>query len=486
MSLAIVIPLLIILGTFTYFEYHHLRSAMLNNLSLIAAQAGLMVENNLRQQMLRMDFAGMQQMLDSVNESQDIRTIYLLDTSGKVIFAPQGKNVGLQLDKSQAGCQPCHRLPGPARKNSVVVSAADGSSVFRSMTPIKNSPACNSCHNPQQPLIGLLLIDISTAPLVDSLNKQLGESLAWWSATILAVLIVVNLVLNHFVLKRLKGFASAFSEMRQGVMPSPLPVQQADEIGDLASAFNAMSRQVENRQRENQALSESLHKQSIQRGELLKRLISAQEDERKRVARELHDELGRSLSGLSLHTEAMMRFFKSDPERANMQLEQVKRLIVETSNQMRRLIMALRPSVLDDLGLAAALRDYTNQLFKDTPIRHSIDANRLEERLPPEIETALYRTFQEALNNISRHANATRVDIELARDDATFTGSIGDNGQGFDPKTIQIEEESQRGLGILGMQERVEQCGGHIEIQSNPGKGTYIYITIPLKDTCHE
>ncbi|MFU8772757.1 MAG: sensor histidine kinase, partial [Anaerolineales bacterium] len=255
-----------------------------------------------------------------------------------------------------------------------------------------------------------------------------------------------------------------------------------DEIGQLASAFNMMTEQVEARNTEIRELSDKLQHQSSQRGELLKQLITAQEDERKRVARELHDELGQSLSGIALQTEVIKKHIPESNHKANRHLEQTRQLINETATQMHDMILALRPSLLDDLGLASALNAHAERLLAGTGIAYDLDTSRLKDRLPPNLETALYRIYQEALTNIVRHASASEVKMTLTCQNGTFEGEILDNGDGFEPGSQQLNANGRRGFGLLGMQERVAMLNGHFEISSAPGKGTRLRIQIPLKE----
>lgn len=481
-TLGVVLPLLLILGSFTAIEHKRHQESLLANLALLAAQSGQVIEDNLRQQMVKVDFEGVQSLIDSISARGDFSIVYLLDPQGKVTFAPQGKDVGLQLDNDQPDCQPCHRLSPADRPKSVIITEAGGQRVFRSMNPIENDPQCTRCHDPRERLIGLLLTDISMALVEASLAAQLRESLLWNAATILATVLVVNLALSRFVLRRIEKMAAAISDLGKGRPPAPLPENQSDEIGRLAGMFNVMAQQVEARNAENQALSEGLQRQSAQRGELLKRLITAQEDERGRVARELHDELGQVLGGLALRAEAIGRFIQTDTHRALEQIGQVRALIAEATDRMYDLILALRPSALDDLGLAAAIRAHAERLLAEKGIAFEMDASQLTGRLPPEVETALYRTFQEALSNVVRHAQASRVRISLASRDGAFEGEIVDDGRGFSPQNIRPNGDSPRGLGLLGMEERIAQCGGRVEIASRPGEGALIHISIPLSE----
>jgi signal transduction histidine kinase len=484
-TLSVVLPLMVILGSFTIIEYVRQREAVLANLSILASQTGEVIENSVLHEMLSRNLGGLQSTLDAIGGGEMIHDLYLLDTSGRVVFAPEGEGVGLILSNRDPTCQPCHRLPAAERPSSIAVALPGGQRVFRSMNPIENRPACQECHAPDQRLLGLLLTDISMAPLEAPLAAELRENLLWWVATILVTVLVVNVALSRFVLRRLEGLTSAITLLRQGQLTSPLSEGEPDEIGQLSSAFNGMARRVETRDAENRALAESLRRQSVQRGELLKRLITAQEDERKRVARELHDALGQPLAGLALRVEAMERLIESDPENALEQLEQISALSARTADRMYDLILDLRPSALDDLGLAAALHAHAEKLLAGSGVGFTLDDSGLRDRLPQELETALYRTFQEAMSNIVRHAGAQHVRVTLVRRDGVFEGEIRDDGRGFDPQAVNLDGKASRGLGLLGMRERVMQCGGQLEIISKPGSGTRLRIQVPLEEIAY-
>jgi signal transduction histidine kinase len=479
-TLSVVLPLVLILGSFTTIEYARQREAALRNLSLLASQTGQVIEDSVQYEMLSRNLAGVQNTLDAVGRGETVQAVYLLDISGRVVFASDDKIVGVVMSNRDPTCQPCHRLPAAGRPSSIVVTLPEGRRVFRSMNPIDNRTACQVCHDADERLLGLLLTDISMAPFEARLAADLREHLLWWVATILVTVLVVNLAISRFVVRRLEGFAAAIADLRQGQLPSPLPEMEPDEIGQLTSAFNVMARQVEARDSENRALAESLQHQSVQRGELLKRLITAQEDERKRVARELHDVLGQRLAGLTLRAEAMERLITSDPDRALEQLDQIRTLSTQTTDRMYDLIFYLRPSALDDLGLTAALRAHADSFLAGTGIDFTLETRDMTDRLPPELETALYRTFQEALSNVVRHAGATWVRVVLVQRDGFFEGEIVDDGRGFDPHVVDMDGRSPHGLGLLGIRERVTQCGGELEIISRPGSGTQLRIHIPL------
>ena len=481
-TLGVVVPLTLILGIFTIIEASRHREVELYNLTLFAAQSGKVIESSLRHAMLESDFSQVQMILDSIGDAGEFRVVYLLDNEGKVIFAPHGEGVGDRLDNTHPSCQPCHKLSAEARPASVVVKDNEEQRVFRSMYPIKNAPDCMACHDPEKPIIGLLLTDVPVAPIEGVLAADLRENLMWWVGTILITVLVVNLAMSNIVINRLQSLAQALTGFGQDQLDLRLPADDPDEIGQLSEAFNKMSQRIEDEVAENHDLSDHLYRQSKQRGELLKYLISAQEDERKRVARELHDDLGQSLGALALQNEAIEHLIDSDPEGAINQLNLTRDLITDTTDRMYELILGLRPSTLDDLGLVAALKSHAEKYLNGSGIHFEINTDGLVGRLEPELETTLYRIYQEALNNVRRHSGATEVSISISMHDGILESVIQDNGDGFNLDDLDSNQAPPHGWGLLGIRERVNQWGGQAEITSQPGNGTMIRLRIPIPE----
>ncbi len=480
-TLGVVVPLTLILGIFTIIEASRHREIELYNLTLLASQSGKVIESSLRNAMLESNFSEVQMILNAVGDAGEFRVVYLLDSEGKIIFAPHGERVGDRLDNTHPTCQACHKLPPEARPSSVVVTD-DNQRVFRSMYPIKNAPECMICHDPDQPIIGLLLTDIPFTKVESALAAGLRENLLWWVGTILVTVVVVNLALSNIVINRLQRLAQALVGFGQDQLSIRLPADDPDEIGQLSEAFNNMSQRIEDEVAENRALSDHLYMQSKQRGELLKHLITAQEDERKRVARELHDDLGQGLAALALQTEAIEQLIDSDTEAAINQLNLTRDLITDTTDRMYELILALRPSTLDDLGLIAALQSHAERFLNGSGIIFELNAAGLTNRLEPEMETALYRIYQEALNNVRRHSGAKRVSITMTMQDGFLKSEIQDDGRGFDLRMLDSNEDSPHGLGLLGIKERVSQWDGTVEIITKPGSGTLIRLRFPIAE----
>jgi signal transduction histidine kinase len=480
-TLGVVVPLTLILGIFTLIEASRHRDVQLHNLTLLASQSGKVIESSLRNAMLESDFSEVQRILDAVGDAGEFRVVYLLDSNGKIIFAPHGEGVGDRLDNSHPTCQACHELPPKDRPSSVVVTE-DDQRVFRSMYPIRNAQECMACHDPEEPIIGLLLTDIPFATVESALTADLRENLLWWLGTIFVTIIVVNIAMSNIVIIRLQKLALALVGFGQDQLSLRLPADDPDEIGQLSVAFNNMSKRIEDEVAENRALSEHLYTQSKQRGELLKHLITAQEDERKRVARELHDDLGQSLIALALQSEAIEKLIDTDTEGAIHQLNLTRELITDTTDRMYELILALRPSTLDDLGLVAALRSHAERFLSGSGITFELNAAGLTSRLEPEMETALYRIYQETLNNVRRHSGAKKVSITISMSDGYLMSEIQDDGRGFDLSRYDSGKNDHHAWGLLGIRERVSQWGGKVEIITKPGSGTLIRLRFPIAE----
>jgi signal transduction histidine kinase len=207
-------------------------------------------------------------------------------------------------------------------------------------------------------------------------------------------------------------------------------------------------------------------------GDALRRVVEAQELERRRLARELHDQTGQELTGILLGLKAVEEAL--DPEALARAIAAVREQVVETLHDVRRLAVELRPKVLDDYGLVAALERLAQTVAEQTGLAFDLEAQLGDERLPSEIETALYRMVQEALTNVVKHGQAGRVSIILARSQGSVTAVVEDDGRGFE--TDRIYE----GLGLDGMRERLALLGGRLKIESRPGAGTTLAGEVPL------
>lgn len=242
-----------------------------------------------------------------------------------------------------------------------------------------------------------------------------------------------------------------------------------DEIGDLADAFNVMIAALAKADEE-RAERDQLRLQYVNG------VIAAQEDERKRIARELHDSTSQSLTSLLLGLRALGDGCEQSDIRQH--AEELRIIAGHTLEEVHALAIQLRPSVLDDLGLPAALERHIADCRRRYSLGIDLAIQGLDgHRLPPQVETALYRIVQEGLTNVARHAQATTASIFIERRDHVVRAIIEDDGQGFDPDTVN---KTDGHLGLYSIRERAELLGGKLIIESETGKGASLFIEVPV------
>src|SRR3954453_6152539 len=206
----------------------------------------------------------------------------------------------------------------------------------------------------------------------------------------------------------------------------------------------------------------------------VRRVVQAQEAERSRLARELHDETGQALTSILLGLKPLEEALADHPARAA--LAELREHVVGALQNVRRLAVELRPAVLDDFGLVPALERLTDSFAEQSDIRVDFHSALGETRLPSEVETTLYRVVQESLTNIVKHANAHNISVSIAPRGSTVAAVIEDDGVGFDQRAVRGE-----GVGLLGMRERLSFVDGRLEIESRPGAGTTIVAEVPVQ-----
>lgn len=232
---------------------------------------------------------------------------------------------------------------------------------------------------------------------------------------------------------------------------------------------------------ENARLYEQVQEKEEVRGRLLERVVAAQEEERKRLARDLHDQTGQRLTALAMGISSVDELLDRNPTLARQRLKELETLSEGAIDDLRQFVSDLRPALLDDLGLVAALRQIAKQIEEHGSVSVQYNVTGRRRRMSSQIETVLYRIAQEALNNTVRHAKATEITIDLHFNDHAVVLTIQDNGRGFEPTSILKPQAQVRAWGLLGMQERVGLVGGNFEIESAPGRGTRLVADIPLE-----
>ena len=271
----------------------------------------------------------------------------------------------------------------------------------------------------------------------------------------------------------LNGMSGAMRRFASGDFFRPVVVENRDELGELAHSINQAGQDLVRLQKATLAQERA---QALQ--ERIARVILAQEEERRRISRELHDGLGPSFAAVGNRIRACQTMVRIDPDAAQRELEEVASNLKGNVQKVRELIHGLRPLALDQLGLAGALGQQVEQFGHQTGIRASLDSPD-DVPLDTLTEITVFRIIQECLVNVQKHAGATQVDVSLHLNETSLEARVRDNGRGFDPGDVAAGSEGT-GMGLLSMQERAELLGGSVSVHSSPGAGSEVVLYVPL------
>lgn len=288
------------------------------------------------------------------------------------------------------------------------------------------------------------------------------------------------------VVRPIRELTDASSRIAAGALDTPVLSRRDDEVGELARSFDSMrvklKAHLEERQRWEEELEGKVRERTREVNWLLGKVISAQEEERKRIARELHDDTAQALATLLVGIQTADEALPPSAAEAKDALDRIKPQATRALEEMRKMILDLRPSALDDLGLASAIRWYAETSLEPAGVAVSCTVSGREKRLPGPLETALFRMAQEAINNVARHADARRARLQVRFADSQVVIDVEDDGKGFDVEEVVASSDETRGLGLLGMKERAALFGGRVQIESTPGRGTRVHIEVPVQD----
>lgn len=315
----------------------------------------------------------------------------------------------------------------------------------------------------------------------------------------------VTLLLTRNLVKPVRGLTTACSSIAEGNLDVPLPERGPGEVGMLGDAFdtmrlrlkssldeihtwnNELEQLVDERSQElrqsREALLEAntdLQKSEATQRELLQKVITAQEEERRRIARELHDETTQALAALSVGLETALQAPAATPEDVQARLRPMKTLASHVLHELQRMIQDLRPSLLDDLGLVSALDWYVEARLNGNGTSVSWEITGPEQRLPTHVETTLFRIAQEAISNVAQHAGAEHLRVSLEYLDDKVVLEVEDDGCGFDTDEASFRPPGAGGYGLLGIRERVNLLHGRLAVESEPSGGTRIWVEIPM------
>jgi two-component system sensor histidine kinase UhpB len=312
----------------------------------------------------------------------------------------------------------------------------------------------------------LVALTLFAASLAAGLDLTVSDQR--WSFLILALAIVLTLCVNMWMLQRRFAPLERLIRRIEGIDPTepaghhlPAEGDPVEEIDKLSRSFNLLLERIEDERRRSGTLA-----------------MRAQEEERRRLARDLHDEVNQALAAVSLRLAATAEH--APPEFAA-ELAETQRLASQAMQELLGLARELRPSALDDHGLRAALETQLKRFSARTGVEARLETAGDPDSLADVVQTAIYRVAQEALTNVTRHAGATVVELVVAEDDRGVELRVSDDGRGFDPAVLPHVKSLTpgRGLGLIGMAERARLVGGELDVRSAPGGGTTIALRVP-------
>jgi signal transduction histidine kinase len=376
----------------------------------------------------------------------DVRYVFVISTQGEILAHTFGS--GFPLDLISANSVLPH-----AFQNTIELQTDEGI-VWDVAVPIFDGKA------------GTTRVGVSeqnVRAMITTLTSQLMITIIG----VLAISLLAAMLLTWILTRPILGLVDATQAIAKGDFSPRVQRWANDEIGDLAVAFNQMTTEL-GRVEEIRQEQESLRRQ------LLEGVITAQEDERRRISRELHDSTSQSLTSLKVGLRTLEAACACPESRD--QFKNMRNVVTQTLENVHTLAIQLRPAVLDDLGLEAALQRY----LEDWQEHHRISVDYLvhlgNQRLPEEVETTVYRIVQESFTNISRHAEAQSVSVLVELRNGDVITVVDDDGKGFD----RSDSSSGGRLGLLGIKERAELLDGSLKIETAPGRGTSLFIRIPL------
>ena len=429
---------------FVWSDYHHTSDMLSKQLQ----ERGITIATGLAAQsrdsvLTRDSFALYMLARNTLNSDKDLTYILVLDDKQNVLVHTFKQGVPIELlGKNRLLLNEQYRIQALKTEDGIIYDVA---------IPILGGQG------------GAVRIGMSEATIKAEVIRYLGTDLLW-AMIVLILGISVAYGMAVFLTKPISQLAVAARAVGTNRFKWNTPVWAKDEIGSLGAIFNEVS--------------EELRLKEEMREQLLGKVISAQEEERKRVARELHDEIGQALTMIMMDLAQTRDLLPNESTEARKRVSHSRSVAEQTLTDLRKLIYELRPEVLDQLGLVAALRSYIKSRLQTEDIEVHLDLNEMQGKLTPEIEIVLFRVVQEAINNIIRHSRATAVEIKIVVEDSMIIATVKDNGIGFNVEAKLANIES---FGLLGIRERVVFVGGGLSIESEVGRGTCIRVRIPLK-----
>lgn len=392
----------------------------------------------------------------TLSSDPDVRYIFIELPSGALSYHTFDKGM-------PAGLKEANKPDSDANQSLLILSSSEGR-MLDIATPVFEGKE------------GTLRLGLSFAR-----HEALVKQYIYYLFLLLGTAAIIALLISHFLARLLTRPIASMNKVTNAVAQGDLSLkvpQGKDEIGRLGTNFNIMTGKLSLYRDELLQRNRELTTLNEQRSQLLKQVIKAQEEERKRVARELHDDIGPVLSQIAV---VLRDIEEQGNEPANL-ADRVSRAKKESDHalqSLRETILNLRPAVIDDLGLIPALRWYARERLEKPGVKFSLEVKGIRDRFNPQIEIVLFRVIQEAINNIAKYAGAKEASVSLELKNGNLIGEIRDNGTGFNVGEF-LSSNKMTGLGLLGMKERLALVNGTFKVSSKIKEGTTVRLEIPI------
>ena len=395
--------------------------------------------------MVAVDYASLEDYLSNIIDYQELSYLVILDRDEHAVIA--------------LGAPPTQPWPALETHPAMVT---DGTFDVSDVITVAGQP------------MGRVLMGFSLSLMESAISKSRNRGISIAAVEIILT-VIATVLIGLGLTRRLGRLAAAAQEVGKGDYSIKIPIDTADEVGKTAAAFNQMVTEVSSRTQQLENAESQSRSLLVENRNLIHTSLNVQEEERRHLARELHDELGQCITAIQADAESINDLSRECDQR----IETSARAILDVSSRIYAVVhdmmQRLRPAVLDDLGLVEALKEELSAWLDRNPeIETRLDVAGNLDDLDERINITIYRIVQECLTNITRHAGAGRVSISLSGDTDSLALSVSDNGRGLD---MSLPSD---GLGLIGMRERAEGLGGEFMLESEQGAGATIRVRIPL------
>jgi signal transduction histidine kinase len=467
--LVVALPMFITLAGLSLYHYYRERQALLKQLDDNAYNFGEAIAGSLRHAMLARDQSMLETTLQEISVQPSILNIALYNTESDLVATNNPEYFDPAINRSSPGCVECHGQENYQDLQSLVIRTPLKEDMLRTSVPIRNEPDCYSCHASDRDVLGVLMLDFSLQSMESHIVNDITYNLMISLLITLMASIAVYYWIEVLIIRRLELFRKPIEHFGDGEFSARVTVDRSlrDEITTLQNGFNNMAVELERRaEAESNAVDARLQ---------------AIIEERKRLARELHDSTAQVLAYVTTKAAAVRIFIeKNNREEAVVELNQLEAASRSVFADIRQAIMDLNTVPEEDWDIVFLLRTYVNsfQRYSQIPVTFVVD--RVEDvKLAPEVYLQILRIVQESLANVRKHSNASKVEVGVSVDSMNnLVVRIADNGVGFEPGSPNIDPDMH--FGLHSMQERAQAIGAGLEITSARGEGTELKLVIPL------